>query len=173
MVESGTARELQRSGYAERVSQCRAAVEILGIDSLRDATQEVVDTHRDRLDETLRRRVRHVVTENERVTATRIALEERDRSRLRELFDASHASLRDDYEVSTPEVDVLQRCAVSSEGVIGARLTGGGFGGCVVALVGADGAEAAAAEVQERYSAATGRNVRAWLSSPAGGARRI
>jgi galactokinase len=154
------------------VRQCREAAAVLGIDSLRDATHEVMRTYEHQLGDVLLRRVRHVVTENERVTATTAALAPIDRSRIRELFDESHASLRNDYEVSTPEIDVLQRCAVDSEGVIGARLTGGGFGGCIVALVDKDGADASAAEVKQRYQAASGRDVRAWVSPPADGARR-
>jgi galactokinase len=173
VVESGVQRDLQQSGYAERVKESRAVAAALGIDSLRDATEDLLRAYKKQLGNVLYRRVRHVVTENERVIATPAALIDKDRPRIRELFDESHASLRDDYEVSTPEVDTLQRCALDTEGVIGARLTGGGFGGCIVALIERDGEDAIAEEVSQRYAAVSGREVRAWMSSAAGGARRL
>ena len=124
---SGADRSLASSGYNERRQECRAACERLGIESLRDATTTAG------LPDPLDRRVRHVVTENERVDAAVAALRSRDPVALGELLDRSHASLRDDYEVSVPEVERAV-AACHGAGALGARIMGGGFGGSVVAL---------------------------------------
>jgi galactokinase len=127
VLDSGASRNLAESGYNERREECRAACRALGIDSLRDATSA------DGLPAPLDRRVRHVLTENERVTAAVAALEQRDLQQLGRLLDASHRSLRDDYEVSTPEVErAIEAC--KDAGALGARIMGGGFGGSVLAL---------------------------------------
>jgi galactokinase len=119
------------SGYNQRRAECRAACEALGIASLRDATDDAPD----RLPEPLNRRVRHVLTENARVDAAVQALRAGDLPALGELIDASHASLRDDYEVS---VDAVERTVarLKDAGAAGARIVGGGFGGSVLALFG-------------------------------------
>jgi galactokinase len=117
------------SGYNERRAECRAACEALGIASLRDAPPDAPD----RLPAPLDRRVRHVLTENARVDAAVAALREGDLDELGALLDASHASLRDDYEVS---VDAVERTVarLKDAGAVGARIVGGGFGGSVLAL---------------------------------------
>ena len=117
------------SGYNQRRAECRAACEALGIASLRDAPDDAPD----RLPEPLNRRVRHVLTENGRVDAAVRALRSGDLATLGELIDASHASLRDDYEVS---VDPVERTVarLKDSGAAGARIVGGGFGGSVLAL---------------------------------------
>jgi galactokinase len=117
------------SGYNQRRAECRAACEALGIASLRDAPDDAPD----RLPEPLNRRVRHVLTENARVDAAVQALRSGDLGALGELIDASHASLRDDYEVS---VDAVERTVarLKDAGASGARIVGGGFGGSVLAL---------------------------------------
>jgi galactokinase len=121
------------SGYNERRAECRAACEALGISSLRDAPADAPD----RLPDPLDRRVRHVLTENARVDAAVAALRAGDLPALGELIDASHASLRDDYEVS---VDAVERTVARLEdaGAAGARIMGGGFGGSVLALFAPD-----------------------------------
>jgi galactokinase len=127
VLDSGASRSLAESGYNERRDECRRAAELLGLDSLRDATDGVG------LPEPLGRRVRHVITENQRVDAAVAALEARDSAALGELLDLSHASLRDDYEVSVPEVErAIDACREA--GAVGARIMGGGFGGSVLAL---------------------------------------
>jgi galactokinase len=124
---SGADRSLASSGYNARREECRAACELLGIESLRDATTA------EGLPAPLDRRVRHVISENERVDAAVAALEAGDLGELGRLLDASHASLRDDYEVSTPEVErAIDAC--KGVGALGARVMGGGFGGSVLAL---------------------------------------
>jgi galactokinase len=126
-LDSGTAHSLAESGYNERRAECARACELLGIDSLRDATDP------DGLPDPLDRRVRHVISENERVDAAVEALRAKDLGEVGRLLDASHASLRDDYEVSTPEVERAV-AACKDAGALGARIMGGGFGGSVLAL---------------------------------------
>jgi len=128
VLDSGASHDLSAdSGYNERREECRAACRALGIDSLRDATSGAG------LPEPLDRRVRHVISENERVDATVAALEQGDLDEVGALLDASHRSLRDDYEVSVPEVErVVETCRRG--GALGARIMGGGFGGSVLAL---------------------------------------
>jgi galactokinase len=128
-VHSGRARRLAGSAYAERRAQVEAAEAIVG--PLRDASSVAVAQVDDEL---LRRRARHVVTENERVHACAAALRAGDLDAAGALMVESHASLRDDFEVSTPALDALVEHLVATPGVFGARLTGAGFGGCAVAL---------------------------------------
>ena len=127
VLDSGARRALARSGYNERREECRSAAELLGVGSLRDASDGSA------LPDPLDRRVRHVVTENARVDAAVAALTAGDMRELGELLDASHASLRDDYEVSVPEVERAV-AACRDAGALGARIMGGGFGGSVLAL---------------------------------------
>jgi galactokinase len=118
------------SGYNDRRAECRAACEALGIASLRDAPADAPD----RLPAPLDRRVRHVLSENARVEAAVAALRDGDLERLGALLDASHASLRDDYEASVPEVEATV-AELKRAGAAGARMMGGGFGGAVLALL--------------------------------------
>ena len=127
VLDSGAHRSLARSGYNRRREECRRAAELLGVSSLRDARDGSA------LPAPLDRRVRHVLTENERVDAAVAALEAADMPALGALLDASHASLRDDYEVSVPEVERTV-AACREAGALGARIMGGGFGGSVLAL---------------------------------------
>ena len=127
-VESGATHTHAGSGYNERRAECRAACEALGIASLRDARDLSA------LDGTLLKRARHVVSENARVEATADALQAQDLQRVGELLDASHASLRDDYEASVPEVEATVE-RLKAAGAAGARMVGGGFGGSVLALL--------------------------------------
>ncbi len=127
VLDSGASRDLAASGYNERREECRRAAEELGVDSLRDARDGAS------LEAPLDRRVRHVLTENERVDEAVAALEAEDAATLGRLLDASHASLRDDYEVSVPAVERAV-AACRAAGALGARIMGGGFGGSVLAL---------------------------------------
>jgi len=127
LLDSGAPHEHASSGYNERREECRRAAELLGVESLRDAANA------GGLPDPLNRRVRHVISENERVDAAVAALRERDAEALGRLLDASHASLRDDYEVSVPEVERAV-AACHDAGALGARIMGGGFGGSVLAL---------------------------------------
>jgi galactokinase len=129
VLDSKTRHENAASGYNQRRDECAQAAELLGVDSLRRATLEDVP----RLPEPLDRRVRHVVEENERVNLAVIALAHGDLRELGALLDASHASLRDFYEVSTPELERAV-AAMRDAGAAGARLIGGGFGGSVLGV---------------------------------------
>lgn len=146
VVHSGRARTLAGSEYAARRAACEAAAARLGIAALRDATLDQVR------DDPI---ARHVVTENQRVDETADALRSDDRTALTRLLLTSHASLRDDYRVSTPELDTLVEALVDA-GAFGARLTGAGFGGCVVALTARDDVERVASRATASYRTATG-----------------
>jgi len=146
VVHSGLPRTLVGSAYADRRAACERAAADLGLASLRDAT---LDQVRDNP------KARHVVTENARVLACADALRVHDIDAIGPLLLASHASLRDDFEVSTPELDLLVDLLVDV-GALGARLTGAGFGGCVVAIAPARDAHAVLAHTADRYRATSG-----------------
>jgi galactokinase len=129
-VDSGEKRALQSSGYNDRREECRQACELLGVASLRDATPEAAAA----LPAPLDRRVRHVISENDRVDRAVAALSAGEMDRLGALIDASHESLRDDYEVSTAAVEATVT-RLREQGALGARIVGGGFGGSVLALL--------------------------------------
>ena len=170
VVDTGVRHEHAGGEYGERRRSCEAACEVLGVASLRDVDDlAVVEAL---ADDVLRRRARHVVTENARVLAAVAALEAGDWAGLGTAMTASHASLRDDYEVSCAELDVAVDTALAA-GAVGARMTGGGFGGCAVALVplgAVDGARAALAEAYAGHGW-DGPAVRA--VEPSAGARRL
>jgi galactokinase len=129
VLDSGERHLHASSGYNERRAECARACELLGVPSLRDADLEAAQ----QLPEPLNRRVRHVITENQRVRDTVAALLGEDLAAVGELLNASHASLRDDYEISTPAVEAAVR-RLREAGASGARLVGGGFGGSVLGL---------------------------------------
>jgi galactokinase len=161
VCHTGSARHLDHSEYNRRRAQCEAAVEALAtadptIHSLRDVTPERLDTALISLSPIAARRARHVVTENARVGATVEALAAGDHVAVGALFAASHASLRDDFEVSSPELDVMVEIASGVPGVVAARMTGAGFGGCTVNLVRPDAVGALRAKVERDYPARTG-----------------
>ena len=161
VVDSGVVRDLRSSAYAERREACERAAGVLGdldpsVRSLRDATPALLDEARGRLDESALGRARHVVSENERVLAAVAALEEGDLERVGHGLLASHASLRDDFEVSTPELDELVAIADALPGVFGARLTGAGFGGAVIVLADAARTAPVADAIRERYRTPAG-----------------
>ena len=160
VVHSGVSRALAETAYAERRGACEAAAARLGLRSLRDASPEQVSDDP---------RARHVVSENERVLAAAGALAAGDTEALGPLLRRSHESLRDDYEVSTPELDALV-AALEDAGALGARLTGAGFGGCVVAICRSDSVETVAAAATARYRAETGLEARAFVCRAVDGA---
>jgi galactokinase len=132
--------ELAASNYNARREECERSVALLdralpGVTALRDVTPDQLALYGEFLPDPILRRARHVVTENRRVLEMASALEAGDLARCGKLMNASHASLRDDYEVSCVESDLMAALAQETEGVFGARMTGGGFGGCVVCLV--------------------------------------
>lgn len=132
VLDSGVGHEHASGGYLTRRKECDLAAELLRVPSLREVPDE---RGLEALPPALRRRARHVITENARVLATVEALRAGDLETVGRLFDESHRSMRDDFEVSVPEVDLLVRVTREQPGCLGARLTGGGFGGAIVALV--------------------------------------
>jgi len=156
VVNSGVTRRLEETSYNRRRGECAEVARMLRVASLREAGEATLEASRDRLPETLFRRARHVVTENTRVLAAAEGLRSSNIEAVGHLMFESHASLRNEFEVSTPELDLLVEFASRTEGVLGSRLTGAGFGGCTVNLV-AEGAEKRfRAEVVERYRRETG-----------------
>jgi galactokinase len=150
VIDSGTRHEHATGGYNRRREECEEACRHLGVASLRELDERPLDTILERLPSPLDRRVRHVVTENGRVREAVAALGAQDDARLGSLLSASHRSLRDDYEVSTPELDQLVELATAA-GALGARLVGGGFGGSIIALAQRGRAKDLAARVLQTY----------------------
>ncbi|MGA1346356.1 MAG: galactokinase [Ilumatobacteraceae bacterium] len=148
VLDTGTRRTLVDSAYEERRFDCERAASLLGVAALRDASP---DSWMNLDDERLRRRARHVIGENSRVLDAIDALSTGDTVRLGALMDASHASLRDDFEVSSPALDAMVELVRSLPGCLGARMTGGGFAGCCVAVVDRGSAEEVAQQVMERF----------------------
>ena len=167
VIDSGVAHRNRAGGYNARRAECERACALLGVRALRDLA--AADLPQLALPDPLARRVRHVVGENERVRAALAALEAGDVVRLGALLDASHASLRDDYEVSTPEVDRLVEIARAQPETLGARLTGGGFGGAIVALVRRGAAAAVAERITRGFTRQTGRSATVLVRPPGAG----
>jgi galactokinase len=170
--------ELATGEYNLRRSECEQGVRLLsehlpGIHSLRDVSYEDFERHADDLPETVRKRCRHVITENARVQLAADALESGNLPRFGELMYQSHESLRDDYEVSCTELDVMVEQARGLRGVFGARMTGGGFGGCAVALVEEQAADAFARDIATGYERETGIRPEIYVTQAAEGAGRI
>lgn len=171
VIDSAVQRRLSESDYNDRRADCERAAAALGVESLRHARIEDVGSVA--MDDAARKRARHVVTENARVLDTVEALRSGDVAGLAELFAASHRSMGEDFENSTPEVDALVAAASGTRGVIGARMTGGGFGGCTVNLVRAGAEVDAAAAILASYRRVTGLRARYWVSRPARGASTL
>jgi len=153
-VNSMVKHALGNSAYKERVEQCAAAARALKVQSLRDATLHQLETTE--MPNLILRRARHILSENARVLLFVAAAKERDLERMGELFYESHVSMQHDYEISCEEIDFLVQVAMGHEGCYGARMTGGGFGGCTVNLLRpgtvAHFQEAVTAAYQERFS---------------------
>lgn len=168
VIHSGISHELSQGdgGYNERRAQCEKACNLLGVKSLREITDPAkVET----LPDPYRRRARHVVTENRRVHEAVKALKERNFSHIGKLFYESHTSMRDDYQVSLKEIDQLVELCREEPNVYGARLTGGGFGGSIVALAEKGSAQAIALRVAGRYHLSTGRKATIVVPENVGG----
>jgi len=156
--------------YAARRRSCEEAARLLGVPALRDVAD--LDAALETLtDPEMQRRVRHVVTENARVLAAAEALSAGRVADLAPLLDASHASMRDDFEITVPTVDLAVETARQA-GALGARMTGGGFGGCIIALVPAGGVDAVAAEIARAFDAAGYGAPTHFVAVPSPGARR-
>ena len=137
VIDTTVKHEHATGGYGERRASCELGAKLLGVESLRDLGVDDLERARTELDDVTFRRVRHVVTENQRVLDTVRTLREEGPLAIGPLLDASHESMRDDFEISVPELDLAVETA-QANGAIGARMTGGGFGGAAIALVPAD-----------------------------------
>ncbi len=170
VLDTGTRRGLADSAYNERRDQCEAAARFFGVPALRDVTPEEFAARSSGLEDTLRRRARHVVTENDRTLHAAEAMRRGDARGLGRLMVESHQSLRDDYQVSGPELDAMVECAMARSECYGARMTGAGFGGCAVALVRTDAVGEFVRAVSSCYTAATGITPKAYPCVPSDGA---
>ena len=176
IINSNVKHELTGGEYAERRAQCEKAARTLGVELLRDATMEQLEAAKSKMDDVTYRRARHVIGENQRALDAAEAMRKRDWSAMGRLMRQSHDSLRDDFEVSTPELDRLvdlayERHESAGGGVIGSRMTGGGFGGCTVSLVRKDNVERIGAEIADAYQAAVGEAPSVFVTVPSPGAR--
>lgn len=151
ITNSNIRHSLTGSEYPTRRKQCENAAVVLGKRSLREATLQDLEAAKDRLDSVTYRRARHVIEEIERTVQAAEALKRGDYKEFGRLMVESHNSLRDNYEVSCPELDELVSAALEVDGVFGSRMTGGGFGGCTVTLLQAYATERAVKHIQEKY----------------------
>ena len=172
IINSHVKRELSTSEYGTRRAQCEAAAKALGVPVLRDATLTQLENASGRVDPVVYRRARHVISENDRVLQAAESIASRNWSKAGELMNASHDSLRDDYEVSCPELDLLITMA-RELGAIGSRLTGAGFGGCTVTLVKTDDVMAMSDTIARRYKSQTGITPTLFTTRPAQGAHEM
>lgn len=173
VLDTATRRGLVDSAYNERRGQCEKAARIFGVSALRDVSPARFETEAGRLDEVTRRRARHVVGENERTVQAAEALRRGDAVAVGRLMNASHASLRDDFAVSSRELDVMVECGRTHPACLGIRMTGAGFGGCAVALIHEERAEAFTSAVAASYRAATGIEPILYVCTPTDGASVI
>ena len=173
ILDTATRRGLVDSAYNERRAQCEAAARFFGVPALRDVSVEQFEARAGELDQLTRRRARHVVSENARTLAAAEAMRQGDASELGRLMDASHTSLRDDFEVSSRELDIMVRCAQRVPGCLGARMTGAGFGGCAVALVDGGVAEGFAQAVAASYQAGAGFTPNIYICTATNGAEVV
>ena len=178
MCNTGVSRELSGSEYNRRRKECEEAVAIFGkvmpeIENLRQVSLSDFEKLKSRLSPTVRKRCEHVLSENGRVLEAVDALKKGEFSRFGKLMGESHASLRDKYEVSCPELDLMVEIAGSITGCIGSRMTGGGFGGCTVSLVEEAVVPQFKAKIREEYLRRTGIEPEVYVSEPSDGASPI
>jgi galactokinase len=164
--------------YNQRRAECDDAARLFaqkkpGVKALRDVSKADFEKYQGELPETVRRRCRHVIAENARVLEAGGALARHDLRRFGQLMRESHASLRDDFQVSCRELDVMVEIAGQIDGVYGARMTGGGFGGCTINLVQRERVEAFRGQVVEHYERATGKQPEIYVCSAGDGVRQV
>lgn len=173
VLDTATRRGLVDSAYNERRAQCEAAAHHFRVKALRDVDLERFEAQSVGLDEVTYRRARHVVAENDRTLLAVETMYNEDAVQLGKLMNASHASLRDDFQVSSSELDTMVSCALNEQGCYGARMTGAGFGGCVVALIEVETSLAFSARVAANYEAATGITPGVYVCSAVEGAQLV
>jgi galactokinase len=170
--------QLAGSEYNKRRAECEAGVQHLaqklaGVQALRDVTEADLESHGHDLPGVVYRRCRHVIKENARVLEAATALERHDLADFHRLMDESHRSLRDDYEVSCEELDLMVDLAGQMPGVYGARMTGGGFGGCTINLVARENVDEFKRAVAEGYQRETGLSPEIYVCCAAAGAEEV
>jgi galactokinase len=173
VLDTATRHQHTESGYNERRTQCEAAARFFGVPALRDVTSEQFEARGGELEDVVRRRARHVITENARTLEAADAMRAGDAAHMGKLMDASHVSMRDDFEISRAEMDTMVEIAQSHAACYGARMTGGGFGGCAVALVRSESADDFAEVVAARYAQATGLTPSVYVCQATDGAKVI
>ena len=176
IINTNVKHELGSGEYAKRRAECEEAAKIIGVKSLRDATPDQLEKAKGKLSDVVYRRARHVIGEIERTVHAAEGIRQSNWPTVGQLMYASHAALRDDYEVSCKELDVVVEIAEDigyRGGVYGCRMTGGGFGGCCVALVKADAVDAITKKIAADYKTKTGIEATIFASRPAAGATII
>lgn len=170
VLDTATRRGLVGTAYNERRAQCEAAARHFGVKALRDVSISEFEAHAAELDETTRKRARHVISENQRTLDAADAMAANNPEKLGNLMIESHISMRDDFEISSPALNTMVEISLATDGCIGARMTGGGFGGCAVALVRDDAAQTFIETVAPEYERQTGHTPALYLCYPSQGA---
>jgi galactokinase len=176
IVNTNVRHRLAESEYAKRKYECELAASALGVRTLRDATLNQLKVARKRISPVIHQRAHHVITENLRVLQMATAIAEGAWSEAGKLMYASHASLRDDYQVSCAELDAVVEIAKNlgtREGIFGCRMTGGGFGGCTVALVKTDAVRNVTRKIEEYYERRTGNQATIFCTRPGAGSKTL
>ena len=169
VLDTATRRGLVDSAYNERRQQCKMAARFFGVPALRDVSQTEFDAKSEALDPVVFRRARHVISENIRTLQAANTMSQKDAVKFGQLINASHISLRDDFEVSSPELDQMVDCAQQESACYGARLTGAGFGGCAIAIVHANAVQNFTETVTINYQTATGLQPEIYVCTAADG----
>jgi len=173
ILDTGVRRGLVDSAYNERRIQCENAARFFGVSALRDVDLATFEARKSELDPLTRKRARHVITENARVLDAAKALKANDFRAFGQLMNESHLSLRDDFEVSCAELNRFVEAAQSEAGCFGARMTGGGFGGCAVAWVEANAVDNFTRNVREKYENATKHRPNIYVTHATAGATTL
>lgn len=173
ILDTGTRRGLVDSAYNERREQCEQAARHFGVKALRDVDLDTFEKHKNELDNVIRRRAKHVITENARTLHARDAMQADDSSTLGKLMNASHISMRDDFEISGNALNTMVEIAQQQSGCLGARMTGGGFAGCAIALVEKVHTETFVEAVTTQYQHQTQIEPSLYVCSPTDGAEIV
>ncbi len=173
IMDTATRHSHTDSGYNERREQCETAAAHFGVSHLRDVTLVDFNLVADELDVLPGKRARHVISENERVLEATKAMRAGDAEKMGELMNASHTSMRDDFEITNGELNIMVALAQSQPGCYGARMTGGGFGGCAVALVKDDAADSFVENIRGSYAKRTGLRPEIYMCKAFGGVEVI